>query len=237
MGEVINISSGKGGVGKTTIVYSMALDLAESNNKILILDADLELANVNICFGKPVKKTLSNFVNSECSLRDTIVKVSDGIDLIPSASASKKLINLNPKQINGIKNALNTVKNAYDYVLIDSASGVGNIVSSFIDSSTRVVIVVNDDILSITDSFALIKRMHLDQKTKTVEIVTNKMSKIRSKAVYFKIQRALNSFFPEVIVSKIGNIEYYGSKSRRVETKTISAKIMKGELVMGRSMR
>jgi len=205
--NIINITSGKGGVGKTTITVEVARDLARKGKRVLIFDGDLELSNVNLCFGKQVEKTLVDFVTGSCSLREIISEVADGIHLIPSGSGKKELIDLDSRQINGMKNALNIIKGKYDFVLIDSATGIGSRVMNFIERESRLVLVINDDILSITDSFSMIKRIYLDKKAKRIEIITNKMSNQRSKAVYLKIAGVVSRFMPDVEMYLLGNIE------------------------------
>jgi len=157
--NVIAVSAGKGGVGKSSVAINLAVALAEMGKKILLLDADLGLANLDIMLGLYARYNLSHVMQGVCRLSDIMLTGPHDIKVIPAASGTDYMAQLSPIQHAGIIDAFNELTDEFDYMIIDTAAGISDTVLSFTRSSQEVIIVICDQPTSLTDSYALIKVM------------------------------------------------------------------------------
>lgn len=208
MRNSISITSGKGGVGKTIITSNIAATMARQGNRVLIFDTDLGLANMDVAFGVRPEKTILDFINGSCPIQDIIVEVHKNIYLLPATSGISDMDSIEPAIRMGIINAFNELEREFDVLLIDSAAGVSATAMSFVAAANKVVIVVNNDILSITDSFAMIKSLYKNEGVSQFELITNKMSAGKSEEIYMKLKKAMARFVPNTKIELVGNIEY-----------------------------
>lgn len=157
--KVIAVSAGKGGVGKSTVAVNLALALAKNDNKVMLLDGDLGLGNVDIMLGLQNKYNLSHVIQGVCSLRDIIVHGPNGIRVIPAASGLEYMAQLTTAEHAGIIDSFNELTDDLDYMIIDTAAGISDTVLSFTRSSHELIVVVCDEPTSLADAYALIKVM------------------------------------------------------------------------------
>lgn len=158
--RVIAISAGKGGVGKSTISINLSIALSEMGKRVMLLDADLGLANIDIMLGLQAPRNLSNVLKGECRLRDVMLVGPEDICIIPSASGNNLMTGLSISEHAGIVDAFNEITEPLDYLIIDTAAGISETVLSFIRSSQEVIIVTCDEPASLTDSYALMKMLN-----------------------------------------------------------------------------
>ncbi len=149
--QVIAVTSGKGGVGKTNVSVNLAAALAQRSHEVLLMDADLGLANVDILLGLQPKHNLSHVINGSCSIEDIILPGPSGMKVVPSSSGTKRMVELNIAEHAGIIQAFGQLTQALDVLIVDTAAGICESVVRFTQASQHVVVVVCDEPTSITD--------------------------------------------------------------------------------------
>ncbi|MBX7230464.1 MAG: MinD/ParA family protein [Bdellovibrionales bacterium] len=155
--QTLSVTSGKGGVGKSTLLANLAYSLGQKGQKVLILDGDLGLANVDIIFGKKSKHTIFDVLNCEKKLQDILLEVSPNVYLIPGGSGLYQLSHLAPHQKKSLLEQVSEMDHFFNYLLIDTASGISENVLYLNSAAQDILVVVTPDPASITDSYALIK--------------------------------------------------------------------------------
>ena len=154
--RIIAVSSGKGGVGKTNIAINLALAYAQTGKKVIVMDADLGLANVNVVLGVIPRYNLYHLIRKQKSLSEILVDTSYGIQIIAGASGFSKIANLNEEERHDFIAELAALSNA-DVLIIDCAAGVSNNVISFIAAADDALIVTTPEPTAITDAYGIIK--------------------------------------------------------------------------------
>ena len=193
--KVIAITGGKGGVGKTNVTLNMAVSLAQRGKRVLVLDADLGLANVDVLLGIRVTKNLSHVLSGECTLDEVIVEGPDGIMIIPATSGTQSMVELTDVEHAGLIQAVSSLQTPIDMLLIDTAAGISNMVVSFAQAAQDVVMVVCDEPTSITDAYALIKILSKQNGVYKFKIVANMVRSLREgQDLFTKLTRVTDRF-------------------------------------------
>jgi flagellar biosynthesis protein FlhG len=154
--RIIAVSSGKGGVGKTNIAINLALAYAQTGKKVIVMDADLGLANVNVVLGVIPRYNLYHLIRKQKTLSEILVDTSYGIQIIAGASGFSKIANLSEEERGAFISELAALSNA-DILIIDCAAGVSNNVISFIAAADDALIVTTPEPTAITDAYGIIK--------------------------------------------------------------------------------
>jgi len=154
--RVITVSSGKGGVGKTNIAVNLGIAYAQLGRKVIVMDADLGLANVNICLGIIPKYNLFQLIKRQKTMRDIIIDTNYGIQIVAGASGFSKIANLNDEERHFLIEEMDTLSYA-DVLIIDTGAGVSQNVLSFIVASDESIIVTTPEPTAITDAYGIIK--------------------------------------------------------------------------------
>lgn len=193
--KVIAITGGKGGVGKTNVTLNMAVSLAQRGKRVLVLDADLGLANVDVLLGIRVTKNLSHVLSGECTLDEVIVKGPDGVMIIPATSGTQSMVELTDVEHAGLIQAFSSLQTPIDMLLVDTAAGISNMVVSFAQAAQDVVMVVCDEPTSITDAYALIKILSKQNGVYRFKIVANMVRSLREgQDLFTKLTRVTDRF-------------------------------------------
>lgn len=193
--RTLSITSGKGGVGKTTMTVNLAMTLAEMGKKVLILDGDIGLANVDIFLGIRPQKTLEDFFNGDESLEDIIVKVNKNIHVIPSASGLTDLKSIDVYKRKMLMDEVSMLNNTYDYLIVDTASGIDENVQYLNSTVQDVVVVITPEPASMADAYALIKLLHQNKKVHRFSIVANKvLGEKEAKDIYTRMDKVAGRF-------------------------------------------
>ncbi|AOW76533.1 cobyrinic acid a,c-diamide synthase [Colwellia sp. PAMC 20917] len=171
--KVIAVSGGKGGVGKTNVSLNTAIALGQLGQRVLVLDADLGLANVDVMLGLRVKRNLSHVLSGECELDDIIIEGPAGINIIPATSGSQSMVDLTPAEHAGLIRAFSDMNTKFDVLIVDTAAGISDMVLSFCRASQDVMLVVCDEPTSITDCYALMKLLSRDHGVFKFKVVAN----------------------------------------------------------------
>jgi flagellar biosynthesis protein FlhG len=174
--RVISFTSGKGGVGKTNTVVNVAVALARAGRSVLILDADLGLANIDVMLGIRPTLTLHDVIEGRRTLQEIMIDGPEGISIIPAASGVESICSLTTEQRLQLMNAVEEVAWKFDYLLIDTAAGIGQDVLHFNSASSEIVCVVNGEPTSLTDAYALIKVLSRNYGEREISILANNIS-------------------------------------------------------------
>jgi flagellar biosynthesis protein FlhG len=156
----IAVTSGKGGVGKTTVSLLLSVALAQLRKKVCLVDADLGLANVHVLTGIAPKYNLSHVVNETRSLDEVISPGPAGIDLLPGASGLEQLANLDPARLGLLLRALMALEARYDFLILDTGAGIGRITTEFARKADMAIVVMAPEPASFTDAYAMVKVLH-----------------------------------------------------------------------------
>lgn len=194
MTKIITVTSGKGGVGKTSISLNLTLSLASKGYSVCLFDADLGLANVNILTGIYPEKDLLSVISGECDIRDIIIKDYSGVDIIPGSSGVDHIANLGQTETKRLlRNFLELPD--YDFVIFDTSAGISSQVISFCLSSSEIVLVATCEPTSLTDAYAMLKVLSKHQYTRPVKVVINQVKKIDdAKKAYRQLKQTVNHF-------------------------------------------
>jgi flagellar biosynthesis protein FlhG len=193
--KVIAITGGKGGVGKTNISVNLAVTLAKHHKKVMLFDADLGLANIDVLLGLNAHKNLSHVLNGEVDLKDIILTGPAGIKIIPSASGIQRMCQLTPLEQSGIIQAFGSVSDGIDLFIIDTAAGISSDVVSFVKAAQEVIMVVCNEPTSITDAYATIKLLSRDHGVTKFHVIANMVANAyEGTRLFSKLSRVADKF-------------------------------------------
>lgn len=193
--RIIAITGGKGGVGKTTIAVNMAISFSKLNKKVLLLDADLGLANIDVVLGLQPKNNLYDVMQGKCALEDACIEGPNGIKIIPSSSGIQKMVELSSLEYANLIRSFAKLSEEIDVMIIDMASGISRQVIDFTNASQEILLVICNDPSSLMDSYAVMKILHTQYARKQFGIIVNK-TKNQKEAfeVFNKFHKVSNKF-------------------------------------------
>lgn len=193
--RVLSFTSGKGGVGKTNIVINTAITLARMGRRVLVLDADLGLANVDVLLGIVAEATIHDVLEGRAHLREITVPGPEGISVIPAASGVEKISSLSIADRVLMMQQVEEVAKDFDYLLIDTRAGISEDVMYFNSAAAEVVCVISDEPTSLADAYAVIKVLVQNYGERHVSIVANNVPSAECGARAFtRLTRAVERF-------------------------------------------
>ena len=193
--KVIAIASGKGGVGKTNVAVNLAFQLSRNGKKVLLLDADLGLANIDILLNLKPTLNLFDVLEGRCSIKDILIEGPGGIHLIPAASGVKNMAELAHAQHAGIVMALSELEDHYDVMIVDTAAGISDSVVTFSKASQHVTVVCSDEPTSMADAYALIKVLRKEAGITRFKVLRNMVTnEVQARAGYKRLVEAAAHF-------------------------------------------
>ncbi|VAW51230.1 Flagellar synthesis regulator FleN [hydrothermal vent metagenome] len=215
--KIIAISSGKGGVGKTNISINLALSMARQGKEVMLLDADLGLANVDVLLGLNIEYNLSHVMKGERTLEEIIVDGPSNIKIIPASTGISNMANLQPAEHMGLINAFSELSCAVDVMIIDTGAGISDSVINFCGASQAVIVVVHDEPASITDAYAFIKVMNKKHNVSRFHILANMTHGAREGHDLFKKLSKATDRFLDVVLDFIGAVPYDGKLRKAIQ--------------------
>lgn len=171
--RVIAVTSGKGGVGKTNVVANLAVLLARGQHSVLIFDADLGLANVDVALGLSPKYNLQHFIYGERTLTEVMVTGPCEVKVIPGASGIVELVNLREDQRRELVASLDSLGSTADVILVDTSPGISRNVIGFAGAADEVIVVTTPEPTAVTDAYATVKVLSRESTTPDLKLLVN----------------------------------------------------------------
>jgi flagellar biosynthesis protein FlhG len=206
--KVIAVTSGKGGVGKTNVSVNLALSLGRIGRKVVLMDADIGLANVDIMLGLKPKRNIADVLSGECGLEEVMLDVDENVRIVPATSGTMEMTSLNIHEHAELIYAFNDIADDIDVLIVDTAAGISQAVINFLRASQEIVVVVCDEPTSITDAYGLIKLLNRDYKMTRFRVLANMVGSEREgRNVYAKLLTVTDRFL-DVTLQYLGSIPY-----------------------------
>jgi flagellar biosynthesis protein FlhG len=240
--KVIAVASGKGGVGKSNFTINLAIELAKLGNRVMILDADLGLANVDILLGINPKYNLVHLVRGEKDIKDIITETEFGIKVIASGSGVKELVNLSNQQRASFIDKITELEDMVDVLLVDTGAGISKNTLSFLYAADYAIIITTPEPTALMDAYGLIKVTSQNKSNVPLKLVVNMVnSREEAKEITSRVvllaRRFLNVFvesygfiyrdknvLTSVMAQKPFTVMFPGSKASEC-VKEIAAKV------------
>ena len=218
--KVIAVSGGKGGVGKTNVSANLAVALAGLGRRVMLLDADLGLANVDVLYGLQPRQTLADVVRGDCTLSDIVLDGPLGVKVVPGASGLTEMADLGPQALAGIVHSFSEYHDELDVLLVDTAPGITPDVLRFAEAAHEVLVVVRDEPTSLTDAYAVVKVLSSERDVQRFRVVTNMTQGSGDGiALYNKLSRVTDRFL-NVSMHHTVSIPFDERVSRAVQMQT-----------------
>ncbi len=223
--RVLAVTSGKGGVGKTNISVNLAVSLAQIGRRVMVMDADLGLANLDVMLGLHPQYNLSHVLNGQRTLEEILLTGPAGIRVVPAASGIQNMAELEPAQHAGLIRAFSELSHTMDVLIIDTAAGISDSVISFSKAAQEVLVVVCDEPSSLTDAYALIKLLSREHDLFRFRIVANMAGSAQEGRELFKKLTRVTDKFLDVMLDFVGVVPYdeYLRKSVRKQRAVVEA--------------
>lgn len=204
--QVIAVTGGKGGVGKTTVAVNLSLALAKMGRRVVLLDADLGLANIDILLGLTPRYTLADVIEGRCELSEALLPGPGGIRVVPASSGLQSMIHLEPAQYRALIQSFSDIGDKLDVLIIDTAAGIGGSVVNFIRAAQEVMVVVCDEPTSISGAYGLIKLLNLNYGLHRFRVLVNMTgSASEGRNLFAKLEK-ITDMFLDVSLQYVGAI-------------------------------
>lgn len=171
--KVIAVTGGKGGVGKTNLSVNLSVALSQLQRRVVLMDADLGLANVDVLLGLQARYNLADVLSGERTMRDILLTGPSGMKIVPASSGVQQMSKLSHQEHAAIIHSFSELSEDMDMLIVDTAAGISDTVISFVRASQEVVVVVCDEPSSITDAYALIKLLNTEHDVFRFRVVAN----------------------------------------------------------------
>jgi flagellar biosynthesis protein FlhG len=207
--RVISVSSGKGGVGKTNVVANLAFALTQLGKKVLVWDADLGLANIDILLGLTPQYTIEHLLSRKKNMREILLEGPGGMTILPAGSGVLELADLNESQKLFLLNELEILAGTVDFLLIDTGAGISSNVLYFNMAAEESIVLVTPEPTAITDAYALMKVLSKKYQKKRFTILVNyARTSQEAKEVFRKISRVVDRFLGNISLDYVGFIPF-----------------------------
>lgn len=223
--RVISVTSGKGGVGKSSVVANLATILGSRGKKVLLLDGDFGLANLDILFDFKPSATIRDVLVGAKSSTDLVARIAENVDIIPSSSGFLEMTKLGLQDKSRILEILGELDSKYDYLLIDTGAGISDDVVWLNSSASEIVVIITPEPTSIADGYALIKVLHQKHKINDFKLLVNQVkSENEARDVYRHLTSVCDRFL-NVSIDFLGHLiwDELNSKSIRMRRPIVAA--------------
>lgn len=193
--RVIAISSGKGGVGKSTVSLNLAIELSRKKYRVCLLGADTNQTTIKIMTGVTPQHTLHDFVKYDYPLKEILLYGPGGIIIIPAATGFIDFASYNSVQQDKLIELVSVLENKFDYILIDNAAGINDTVLNFIKAANETIIIITTEPGSLTDAFVLLSALKKQGFNQTVQLLVNRVPSYKSaKEVLNRFSKVLKKY-------------------------------------------
>ncbi len=206
--QVIAVTGGKGGVGKSNISVNLSIALAELRRRVVLLDADLGLANIDVLLGLKADKNLADVLHGQCDLADILVQGPAGIKVVPASSGVQQMASMGPQEHGALIQAFSDLAHQMDVLVVDTAAGISDTVVSFVRASQEVLVVVCDEPSSITDAYALIKLLNKEHGLFRFRVIANMTRSAQEGQGLFNKLNVVCERFLDVSLQYVGNVPF-----------------------------
>ncbi len=204
--HVVAVTGGKGGVGKTNTAVNLAVALSKLNKDVILFDADLGLANVDLLLGLKIEHTLADVVAGRKALSEIIVRHETGVRVIPAASGIAEMVDLSAQSRAELIRSLASQVLTPDVMVVDTGAGIDQTVQTFVAACQIPVLVVCDEPASLTDCYALIKVLKLSKSIKRFNVLVNQVdSQAQGKRLFERLSAVANKHL-DVQLSYLGSV-------------------------------
>ena len=204
--KVYAVTSGKGGVGKTNITANLATSLSRAGKRVLVIDADLGLANTEIVLGVKPRYHLGDILGKGLSIEDVLVEGPAGVMLLPAGSGVQALTHLTDEQKFTFVQTLDPIEDMFDVVLIDCGAGIGENVLFFVGASQEAILVVSPEPTSLVDAYATVKVLSQQAGVRTFNVIINPIvDELAARGIFQKLT-AVTAKFLEARVRHLGYV-------------------------------
>ncbi|MDA8163424.1 MAG: MinD/ParA family protein [Desulfobacteraceae bacterium] len=214
--RIICISSGKGGVGKTSLSVNLAAALARKGRKVLLIDGDLGLANVDVLLGLTVSRTLRRTIEEGLDPAALLVEVFPELQVLPASSGVPEMASLSAQEQAVLGAALEPLLDRFDFVLVDTAAGLGESVLWFNDWARENIVIVSPDPTSLTDAYALIKVLRGRYAKERFHLLINNAKTRREADETFATMRSVLTRFLKIEPHRLGEVPQDAAVARAV---------------------
>ncbi len=215
--RVIAVTSGKGGVGKTNLSVNLGIALAQMENRVLLFDADLGLANVDVVLGLAPQYNLSHVLQGTKSMDEVITQGPGGLKVIPSGSGDYKLANLNEYALEECLQQLNKIEEFTDIMIVDTGAGISNSVLKFVLAAEEVLIVTTPEPTAITDAYGILKMIIQHDLESKVNLVVNMVKNETEGKEVMERLASVSKRFLGVELESLGFIPYDQTVSKSIK--------------------
>lgn len=204
--RVIVISSGKGGVGKSTLALNLSLELSALGKKVILMDGDLGMANIDIMLGLVPKYNLYHFIKDQKSLKDIIINGPSGLKIIPGGSGIDELANLRDDELKRILIEMGRLDGEYDFMIVDTGAGISNNVVRFLLAADEVIIITTPEPTSLTDAYGIVKSVTNYGYKGEIYLVVNRVSKESEGVLVAQKFKLVGNKFLDLDIKILGHI-------------------------------
>jgi flagellar biosynthesis protein FlhG len=193
--RVVAVASGKGGVGKTTVAVNLAVSLGLQGRRVILVDADFGLANVDVLLGVQPAAHLGQWLDGQVRLEDLLLAVQENVHLVAASSGARRMADLDEQGRRRILAALQGLRRQADWMVLDLGAGIAPSVREFAALADEVLVVVCDDPASLTDAYALIKILHQEEGVLRFGVLANQIRDARAGDLLFaRLARVVERF-------------------------------------------
>ncbi len=229
--RVLSVTSGKGGVGKTAVVSNVAVALAKLGKKVLIIDADLGLANIDVVFGLAPRYNLNHFFSGQQSLASILVEGPQGVQILPAGSGVQQFTHLDASHKIRFLDDLETLPGDYDVVLIDTEAGISENVTYFNQAAQDILVVTTPEPTAITDAYALMKLLSSQYHEKRFNLIVNSVRHSdEALDVYRKLTMVSNRYL-DISIDFMGGIPFDRKMYESVRRQKVMVEMYPGHKV------